>query len=233
TRARLIGSGIVCGLTYRWDQVAGGNAAVLIDHGCAVTSAGYLIVFKQPEVANGVPVPYTHRRNFQRLKEFEPFKTVIGQSNVTIHELITKDVFDAETEVPKGVLTDGLKAGKVLILLYDIETLNVAKCLDESCDDKGKIYRFTPRPLLVPKSLLDDILDSTSAQPFHTEPGRGAKGTKSILFDTGYLHLNNLFKQNNLENINSPTALVNLFKGPCSDDELNGMRDRINALIDA
>jgi hypothetical protein len=231
TRNKLIGSGIVCGLTFSWKPIALGNAEVLIDDGCAITSAGYLIVFKQPVNNAGTLVPYTHRRNFTRLKEFEPFKTVIGGANPTIYELITKDVFDSETDPTKAILTDSNKTDRVLILLYDIEALNIAKCLDESCDDKGKIYQYTPRPLLVPVQFIDLILNAPDTQPFFTEPGRGAKGKESQLFETDYLSLKNLFKGSNLQNVNTPADLINLFKNPCLDPELTIMSGKINALI--
>src|SRR5450759_2210812 len=61
TRNKLIGSGIVCGLSFTWKAVTA-NAEVIIDDGCAITSAGYLIVFKQPVNLAGATIPYTHRR---------------------------------------------------------------------------------------------------------------------------------------------------------------------------
>jgi hypothetical protein len=231
TRNKLIGSGIVCGLSFSWKAIAAGNAEVLIDDGCAITSAGYLIVFKQPVDAAGALVPYTHRRNFTRLKEFEPFKTVIGGANPTIYELITKDVFDSETDPSKSLLKDVNKTDRVLILLYDIEALNIAKCLDESCDDKGKIYQYTTRPLLVPVEYIDLILNAAPPLPFNTEPGRGAKGKESQLFETDYMFLKNLFKGSNLQAVSTPADLVALFKNPCLDAELPAFVSRIDNLI--
>ncbi|MDZ4749826.1 MAG: carboxypeptidase-like regulatory domain-containing protein [Saprospiraceae bacterium] len=232
TRNKLIGTGIVCALTFNWKTLLDGNAEVLIDDGCAVTSAGYLIVFKQPHDENGALIPYTHRRNFTRLKDFEPFKTVIGNGNPTIYELITEDEFDAETEVPKSILNNANKTNRVLILLYDIEALNIAKCLDESCDDKGKLYQYTPRPLLVPLNIIDAIINAPNTETFFTEPGRSWKGKEELRFTLDQLWVKNLFKNNNLQNVNTPADLVTLFKAPCLDAELNFIRDRINALID-
>ncbi len=232
TRNKLIGSGIVCGLSFSWKPV-GLNAEVLIDDGCAITSAGYLIVFKQPVTNAGVLVPYTHKRNFTRLKEFEPFKTVIGNGNPTIHELITLDMFTAETEPTKSILLDADKTNHVLILLYDIEALNIAKCLDESCDDKGKIYQYTPRPLLVPISIIDAIINANNTKTFFTEPGRSWKGKEDMLFNLDHLWLKNLFKGNNLQNVSTPADLLALLKEPCLDPELDNIRDKINALVTA
>lgn len=230
TRNKLIGTGIVCGLSYSW-VAAGANAQVLIDEGCAVTSAGYLIVFKQPENVAGALIPYTHRRNFTRLKDVEPFKSVPGIAGKTVYELITLDQFNAETEVPKSILANADKTNRVLILLFDLQTLNVAKCLDESCDDKGKIYDFTPRPLLVPVDVIDSILNANNTKPFFTEPGRSYKGKESVLFELDYLNLKNLFKNNNLQNVNTPADLVNIFKAPCLDPDLTAIRNTMDALV--
>ena len=232
TRNKLIGTGIVCGLSFSWTAVAA-NARVLIDEGCAVTSAGYLIVFKQPVTQAGASVPYTHRRNFNRLKDIEPFKSVPAIGTKTIYELITLDQYNAESEAPKAILADTDKSDRVLILLFDLQTLNVAKCLDESCDDKGKIYDFTPRPLLVPKDVIDTILNANNTKSFFTEPGRSYKGKESVLSGLDYLSLKNLYKNNNLQNVSTPADLVTLFKAPCIDAELTTMSNAINGLISA
>lgn len=230
TRNKLIGSGIVCGLSFSWTAVVA-NAQVLIDEGCAVTSAGYLIVFKQPVNNDGTLIPYTHKRNFTRLKDIEPFKSVPGISNKTSYELITLDQFNAETDPSKNILLDADKTDRVLILLVDLQTLNVAKCLDESCDDKGKLYDFTPRPLLVPVEVIDAILNANNTKQFFTETGRSFKGKESALFELEYLNLKNLFKNNNLQNINTTADLVNLFKAPCQDIDLNAIKSQIDNLI--
>ncbi|MBV9963769.1 MAG: hypothetical protein JO072_16120, partial [Parafilimonas sp.] len=185
TRNKLIGSGIVCGLTFSWTSAGGNNAMVMIDDGIAITSAGYLIVFKQP-------VPYTYKRKFTRLQDFEPFSELNIPANTTIYELITQDEYDAETEVPKSVLIDADKKAdnnidRVLILLFDIQTLNIAKCLDENCDDKGKIYEYTPRPLLVPKNIIDAIVNADDTKDYYTEEGCGWKHRDQTNFNITYL----------------------------------------------
>ena len=234
TRNKLIGTGIVCGLSFSW-HAAGVNAQVIIDEGCAVTSAGYLIVFKQPVTAAGALVPYTHRRNFTRLKDVEPFKSVTGIATKTVYELITLDQYNAETDaaLSKNFLgfSDKINPDKVLILLFDLQTIKVAKCLDESCDDKGKIYDFTPRPLLVPIDVINSILTANSTKSFFTEPGRSYKGKESILFELSFLNLKNLFKLNNLQNVNTPADLVNIFKAPCLDPDLMTIQNAMDALI--
>lgn len=229
TRNKLMGSGIVCGLSFSW-TAAGSNATVLIDEGCAITSAGYLIVFKQP-VKSGAQVPYTHKRVFSRLKDIEPFNDVPNIANANVYELITQDEFDSETIAVKSLLADNDKNGMVLVMLFDIQALNVAKCLDESCDDKGKIYDFAPRPLLVPVGVIDSIVDAASNKAYYTEPGRGHKAKESILFDHNYLYVKSLFRQGNLQDVDSVSKLADIFKYPCQDDVLNAYKQTMDNLI--
>ena len=232
TRNKLMGSGIVCGMSFTWKAV-GSNAEVIIDEGCAITSAGYLLVFHQP-VRNGQQIPYTHKRVFSRLNEIEPFNDSIESASTNgngVVELITQDEYDSETIAVKSVLSDHDKNGKVLIMLFDLQALNVAKCLDESCDDKGKVFNFTPRPLLVPVSMIDSILDATADKPYHTQPGRGYKGKENILFDHNYLYLKSIFRNSNLASVTSISMLAELFKYPFGDDVLNAYKQTMDNLI--
>jgi hypothetical protein len=229
TRNKLIGNGIVCGLTFDW-KAAGTYAQVIIEAGCAITSAGYLIVFNQPVAASGTTLPYTHKRPFLRLKDIEPFKNVPAIDTKTVYELLTIDQANAETEVPVTLLNNADRNNNVLVLLFDIETLNMAKCLDESCDDKGKLYQYTPRPLLVPVSVIDDakVLGLT-------EEGRGWKGTEKKL-ELTYLGVANLFRSATIKisNITNNTDLQNLFLGACeANGYLNTVKVKINSLISA
>ena len=231
TRNKLMGSGIVCGLSFSW-TAAGSNATVLIDEGCAITGAGYLIVFKQP-VKNGVQLPYTHKRVFSRLKDIDPFKDVPNIAAANVYELITLDEYNAETIAVKSILANNDKNNMVLIMLFDLQALNVPKCLDESCDDKGKIYDFTPRPLLVPVSVVDSIINAASDKAYYTEPGRGHKAKESILFEHNYLYVKSLFKQGNLSGVDSATKLADMFKFPCQDDVLDTYRQAMDNLVNA
>lgn len=229
TRNKLIGSGIVCGLSFDWKTVSS-KVQVVVEEGCAITSAGYLIVFKQPVDNTGTIVPYTHKRSFARLKDIEPFKNVPAIGSKAIYELLTLDQFNAETEIPKSVLLDADKTDYVLVMLFDIETLNIAKCLDESCDDKGKLYQFTPKPVLVPKAVIDHakVLGLT-------EEGRGWKGTQKKLQLT-YLGVPNLFLNPaiKLSNITSNQDLQKLFTDACEvNGYVNTVKTKLNSLITA
>jgi hypothetical protein len=229
TRNKLMGSGIVCGLSFSWTDGAS-NATVLIDEGCAITSAGYLIVFKQPQ-KNGAPVAYTRKRVFERLKDIPPFNDVANIASSTVYELITQDEYDSETLAAKSVLANNDKNGMVLIMLFDLQALNVAKCLDESCDDKGKVYDFTPRPLLVPIGVINSIVDAASSKLYYTEPGRGHKAKDSILFEHNYLYVKSLFREANLQEVDSVSELADIFKYPCQDDVLNAYKQTIDNLL--
>lgn len=229
TRNKLIGSGIVCGLSFKWKTVAP-NAEVVIDEGCAITSAGYLIVFTQPVDINGAILPYTCKRNFTTLKDVAPFKNVAGIANKKVYELLTLDEYNAETEIPKSFLSVNDINNNVLILLFDIEALNIAKCLDESCDDKGKLYQYTPRPLLVPK----DVIDNANVLGL-TEEGRGWKETEKT-FSTTYLGVPNLFLDPaiKINNISSNADLQKLFLNACQvNNYVNTVKNKLNNIIAA
>ncbi|HSK12863.1 MAG TPA: hypothetical protein VK907_06580, partial [Phnomibacter sp.] len=112
TRSKLIGTGIVCGLSFRWVQQAS-LAEVWIDEGIGITSAGYLAIFRQP-VKDGVAIPYKHRRNFNRLGQFLPFSEAGVPNNMVIHELITQTEFDEEQLLPKDTLKHADRTNRVL-----------------------------------------------------------------------------------------------------------------------
>lgn len=229
TRNKLIGNGIVCGLTFDWKTISA-NAQVIIEGGCAITSAGYLIVFTQPVNSSGAIVPYTHKRSFSRLKDIGPFKNVPAIAGKTVYELLTLDQFNTETDIPSSILMDTDKNDNVLVLLFDIETLNMAKCLDESCDDKGKLFQYTPRPILVPKT----VIESANVLGL-TEDGRGWKGTEKKLQLT-YLGVPNLFSNPTIKynNITNNTDLQKLFLDACDvNNYLDTVKSKINSLISA
>ena len=236
TRNKLIGNGIVCGLSFQWQTLAAPNAQVIIEDGVAVTSAGYLVIFQQPRTQNGTIIPYTHRRDFDRLNKFIPFDDAAVYANETIYELITLDEFNADSiSMSKQLLLENDRTNRVLVLLFDPEVKDVAKCLDESCDDKGKIYLFTPRPLLIPIAVLDKILNATNARKFWTEEGRGWKAIDSRLqgANLDFANVPNLFTNYDLQAINTPPGIQNLFKSKMQNADLDLIRNRINALLNA
>lgn len=235
TRNKLIGNGIVCGLSFQWQTLASPNAQVFIEDGLALTSAGYLMLFQQPRAGNGAIIPYTHRRIFTRLNTFTPFDDLAVYNTQSIYELITLDEYNADTLSTKQTLHEADRTSRVLVLLFDPEVKDVAKCLDESCDDKGKIYLFTPRPLLIPIAVLDNILNASNAKKFWTEEGRGWKSINSRLqgTDLDFANVPNLFTNPNFTNIVTPLDLQLFFKAKMQDANLDLIRVRINALLNA
>lgn len=233
TRNKLIGSGIVCGLSFDWITL-GANAEVIIQEGCASTSAGYLMVYTKP-VENNAVVTYTHRRNYDKLNQYIPFNdgTVLG--NETIYELITLGQFNAENVAPKSQLMENDRVNRVLILLYEIDPKDAAKCLDENCDDKGKTSIFTLRPLLVPIAIIDKILDANASKDFNTEEGRGWRGIDKKLqgANVNLIQVPSLFKNFVMQNMNTPAQLVALFKNQVTNGYLSSEGTKIDALLNA
>jgi hypothetical protein len=224
TRSKLIGTGIVCGLSFSW-TAAGANASVLIDEGCAITSLGNLILYTQP-VKNNAPVAYTHRRNFKRLHEIEPFKSAGVLVTEQVFELITLDEFTAEPDASKAVLADNDKTNRVLMLLLDREVLNPAKCLDENCDDKGKVYKYTIRPLLINKTVADNITNMVAQ-------GRGWKGIDSNRGLDSIMKTPLLFGNGIAPNLTTADGVKALFKAPVTVAFINTAEAQINNLVAA
>lgn len=233
TRNKLIGSGIVCGLSFDWITL-GVNAEVVIQEGVATTSAGYLMVYTKP-VENNVEMTYTHRRNYDKLNQYIPFDDLTVLGNETIYELITLGQFNAESVMPKSQLMENDRVNRVLILLYEIDPKDAAKCLDENCDDKGKMSLFTLRPLLVPISVIDKVLDANNTKKFNTEEGRGWKGIDKKLQGTNVdmIKVPNLFKNSNLQNVNNATKMVQLVTNEVTIGYLNAEGAKIDALLNA
>ncbi len=228
TRNKLIGNGIVCGLSFTWVPLVAPRAKVIIDDGLGITSAGYLAIYKSPG-------DLTHKIEFTRLKKYAPFDDATIYTNEKIYELVTLADFNADEEtIDKDFLFDNDKNNRVLIILLEPEVKNPAKCLDENCDDKGKVYLYTPRPLLVPIAVLDRILDSVNAK-YLTEEGRGWRGIDSKLNKplVSYASVPNLFKNFEFATINSAAGILSLFKNRLQDADLDTIKDRIDALLNS
>jgi hypothetical protein len=225
TRSKLLGTGIVCGLTSAWQATSGGRAEVHIHEGIAITSAGYLMVY-QPPVASGAAQPYRHRRHFARLGQFAPFDAVGIPNSPPIYELLTPAEFDEERLLPKGELQHADRTGRVLVLLFDPEQVDVAKCLDEGCDDKGAIIRYKIRPLLVPVGILEEATE-------YTATGRGWKATQTLRQQLRYMKLPPLLRNVNPANLQSQAALANVYIQAAGNAVVTDMENRLTALFNA
>jgi hypothetical protein len=240
TRNKLIGTGIVCGLSFRWHDT-GGDVHVFIDEGCAITSGGYLIVNLAKDL--------THFTTFTRLYQYPPFLQVAeayegddteNYSYDPIYELLPSSESEED-----GVaeLTPDEKEGRVLVLLLEPEGLYLAKCLDDNCDDKGRVEQYTIRPLLVPVELIDDLLGDEAPEGTGIQPGRSYLAQDLILNQLDYISVSNLFQPvvapgvdppfNNLqENSGTNEDLQKIFEDAVQRTALGDIGANVQALED-
>jgi hypothetical protein len=224
----LIGTGIACGLSFTWTPTGAGdvNAIVEIRDGCAITSAGYLVVYKQ--------VQLTHKRRFKRLKDYPPFNDLGMTENDIVYELITQADYNAEEEDAKDVLKNADKANMVLIIFLEPQLKHPPKCLDEGCDDTGKMYVYEPRPLLVPIRFINLLLEANN-KPYATEAGKGWKGIDKRIndFDVAFLGTKNLFARTDIRTVNTSPALRQLFASAMTNADFTQMENRMNTSLQA
>ncbi|HMB92795.1 MAG TPA: carboxypeptidase regulatory-like domain-containing protein [Rhodothermales bacterium] len=155
TRIRLVGKGIVCGLTWSID----GSNNITIHEGYGVTSDGYLIELEEttytgahpyidPDVdADGVP-------------EYDPWEKNNQQIDIT--ELIEDFVMGTEDEPgDAGPITAGTLQDQVLVLYLEQEDVDLKSCLVTECDNKGLNIRLNVKALLIPKDVPLDLCEST------------------------------------------------------------------------
>ncbi|HSK13608.1 MAG TPA: carboxypeptidase-like regulatory domain-containing protein, partial [Phnomibacter sp.] len=102
----------------------------------------------------------------------------------------------------------------------------VAKCLDESCDDKGKVVRFRIRPLLVPLALMDQVTDLTEA-------GRGWKAASSIRDAVGPIKVPPLWGNADLTTVTTPNAFAKIYTDLLDNNRLDNMAAQMQALFAA
>jgi len=218
TRRKLIGTGIACGLVVSLETSAGdGTASIVISHGVGITTEGYLIRLDEsdctPDEAcnmegNGdTPVPpevpgdrciCTHYRPFTDKNAYAPFRSDPANETTqyTIYEIITDPGEAAGNAEPITETWLNLTEKKWIVLLYlEIFKEEINKCLDESCNEKGKRWKFTVRKLMVESDVMDDILDNLNhrdeASAEATEEPLPEVYIERFAFDekTGTLHL--------------------------------------------
>jgi hypothetical protein len=155
TRIRLVGKGIVCGLTWS----IGNDNAITIHEGYGVTSDGYLIELEEttytgahpyvdPDVdADGVP-------------EYDPW--VKNNQQIDITALIEDFTMGTEDEPgDAGDITAGTLQDRVLVLYLEQEDVDLKSCLVTECDNKGLNIRLNVKALLIPKDVPLDLCEST------------------------------------------------------------------------
>lgn len=175
TRNKLIGIGIVCGMTL---EKVNSPLGLIIHDGCGISSMGALGLHIQPRDINNsaVIVPYTHARQFKTNdnkfiigEDDNEFKGLANLGNdaqkAQIRELVTTSEFTANQGTKGGAaLTAADLADNVVILYFDDFLAKTGGCLNENCDEKGMVHELALKPLLVPKAVMDAYLADGATQ---------------------------------------------------------------------
>lgn len=200
TRNKLIGIGIVCGLSIKQHP-----GTIEITKGCGVTSQGYLILLDTAQYAYYIPydasdqpaeLPFTYP---DALPFYKPFS-----QNKTINLLLTDDEYNAlDADLQKNALTlssapTNFLSSYVVVLFLEAKELDLKNCDMFDCNNNGEKMQFVVRPLLVSKKDLPSVSIT--------------KGRGTLTGD-----LSNLPHEINLKRYNVP--YVNL---QTSDDVING-----------
>ena len=146
TRQRLIGIGIVCGLEAR----IGADYSIHITKGVGVTSEGYLITFPEDKKCTRVV-------DFKK-DEYEPFKTTGA-----IKEVLEESEVVVDSNAPR-LRREDLR-GKALVLYLEISDTEVAKCVVNDCDERGKKREFRVRKLLVAREDAEKLVQDGWQNP--------------------------------------------------------------------
>ena len=134
TRAWLVGSGVVCGLTHRID----GTSAVL-DPGCALTSDGDLLTVPSE-------VKLTHMRAFPDANaKYKPLADL-----APFAEIITSE--EASGDSSANPLTEDSLKNTVLALYLESFAKEPEFCTGDNCDNQGPVQNNKLRILLLPKA---------------------------------------------------------------------------------
>lgn len=174
TRNKLIGIGIVCGLTL---EKVNSPLGLIIHDGCGISSMGALGLHIQPRDVNNsaIVLPYTHARPFKTndnkfiVGEDDEFKGLPNLSSdaqkTQIRELVTTPEFTANQATKGGApISAADLANNVVVLYFDDFLAKTGGCLDENCDEKGMMHELGLRPLLIPKAVMDAYLADGATQ---------------------------------------------------------------------
>jgi hypothetical protein len=160
TRSKLVGIGIVCGLTPDWNAAA---RTLRLSRGVAVTSEGYLIA--EDEVVFDrfrpytVPIPSGPTATAEeKAKARYPF-LFSGNTQRQAFELLPTDFQPAPGEAAPTALSDAFVADKTVLLFLETNLESLKNCDVNDCSDKGSEMNLTLRRLLVTRTVADTILD--------------------------------------------------------------------------
>ena len=177
TRAKLIGSGIVCGLEVSLETIDG-KRSVLISAGVGLSSKGFLVAYDKKDEDSG-NLKLKNKNAYAYYKRYEDpisledsiktndtiypfFKQGIGQ--IEMFELHDKNedgfllLNEFESEENKPLVNYGVV---FYLECFDKELKN---CIENDCNEKGVERRFTLRKLLISKEDLRKIIEEESGQ---------------------------------------------------------------------
>ena len=137
TRTNLVGIGIVCGLHV---QVGTSPASVTITKGVGVTSEGYLITVPTIKYTKFAVYDALKDKVYDRFVNAGPPQT----KKFDLWELKQESIDPAAANLSTLDLNN-----KVVMLFVELLQVGNKNCDPNSCDDKGKHYEVTFRPLLV------------------------------------------------------------------------------------
>ncbi|MCG8573704.1 MAG: hypothetical protein MI810_02375, partial [Flavobacteriales bacterium] len=159
TRAKLIGTGITCGLELAYDGTLA-QPTITISKGMGVSSEGYLMGlsdcvlnrYKTYNLPSGVSYP-----------PFENPQTKV--QDVELYEMITPDaqLLPGEVANPLNDPADFLN-DKVVLLFLECSDIDLKSCLGQSCDERGMDRVFNIRKLLITKADMNKVLARTCTQ---------------------------------------------------------------------
>lgn len=191
TRAKLIGTGIVCGLELSYNDTVS-PITINISKGMGITSQGYLITladcvvnrYKDYFLPTGVSYP-----------PFEDPQT--KTQDIDLYELLTPDYEVLPGEVVK-VLDDpsGFLDNKIVMLFIECRDIDLKSCLGQSCDERGMDRVFIVRKLLISKADMDIVLARTCTQTglFPEQYDLPEIIIRRTLFDPAVNHSTDYFK---------------------------------------
>ncbi|MEX2382298.1 MAG: hypothetical protein WD490_07945, partial [Opitutales bacterium] len=139
TRAWLIGSGLLCGLTHEVD-----GATLTLNPGCALTTDGDLLTIAEPR-------RFTHSRKFNDEEaEYEPLGSL-----APFTELLTGEAA-AEDPSAKPLSANALR-NTVVALYLESFAREPEFCTGDNCDNKGPVQHNNLRVLLLPKAKVSPL----------------------------------------------------------------------------
>ena len=152
SRAKLIGSGIVCGLDVSLEDAGQGVTSVVISKGAGLSSKGYLIAMKGDGPRETTSYPYFTPYSDPNEQVYPFFDA--GNGEIPLLELQTQRIEGAEPLVNLDLpITDY----SVMLYLecYDKKLKN---CIENDCNEKGVERQFNLRKLLLRKTHLRTII---------------------------------------------------------------------------